>query len=106
MLSVWGALASPAATFLAGCTSLLCLFYFRRHVDRSGELIAANIIFAATQGAVLYILLITIAFHWLGQVPMSKTLTDGFGQERLAWVFYGMVADLLVRMLQMHYPKK
>lgn len=103
-MGIWGWVACSQASIIFALVCLGSLWYHGKHRDKNGKTALAKIAFAGIQGATFYTIVVTVLLHWFVKIPITTTLSEGFGQERFAWLFYGMFIDLLSRLFVMYDP--
>lgn len=96
--AVWAWSANPAAPLVAALISIFLLCLLRRHRDEHGKISSTKIVATMLLAATAYILLVTVVSNFVFHISISETITDGFGNDRVAWLFFGLLADTLARL--------
>jgi hypothetical protein len=92
----WGVVASPALSVAAGVLGLLLLVGARKHRENgrvSRRKISASVMLAVT----FYTMLVLIFGHWGMKIPLSETVHNNFGDERVAWLLVFLIGDVFGR---------
>ena len=96
--------ASSLASILAGLSCYAFLAYKGLHRDGDRKASHAKLAVAVIQGASLYTLLVCIVGHWILKIPVSQTISAGFGDERFSWLLLGMTTDMTARVMNLFIP--
>ena len=91
---VWNLLASPLASLLAGVAALTLLVFTGKHRDAAGGLVSVRLASAFGMAVSFYVLLILVVGNFLFNIPISETIQYGFGNDRLGWLFFIVIAHL------------
>jgi len=93
---IWQWLANAAASLVAGVLLVVLLVYFDRHRDHQGPS-AQKLVACFLGGLSAYTLLVLVVGHFFLNYPISEDITASFGDNRIAWLFVGITADVLAR---------
>ena len=100
---VWAWLANPGASIVAGCLALAVLLVARRHRNAEGKTLVPRMVSVFLFGLAGYTMLIIIVGHFFGRTPVSATVKL-FGDDRIAWIFVGLVMDQFARIYRAFDP--
>ena len=105
MLGIWLLVATPGASLFVGivCLALLC----RRngHRESDGSLSRTKISNAVMLSAAFYTMIILIIGQFFVGAPVSKTIAEGFGDGRIAWLIVVLALDTGMRIWSLFDPK-
>jgi hypothetical protein len=97
MLSqIWNVAASPAACVLAGFLGLIVLLISGCHRDKNGNTRTSSMVAITLLSLTLYTLLLLVVGQFFLRLPVATTITQ-LGNERMAFVFIGLSADIFAR---------
>jgi hypothetical protein len=101
MAIFWSWSANPAASLSMGILVFIVALFQGRHRGDDGKIEPTRVISAALQPPVLYTLLISVLGHFYLKIPISTTFSQGFGDERIAWLVLGLSLDIAIRLLSL-----
>jgi hypothetical protein len=104
MQYAWAVVASPAASICFGLLGFLALVIGGRHRDGNKRTVHSKIAMSVLQSAALYTMLVCTVGHWFFKIPLSVTVRDGFGDERVGWLMLALSIDLVGRLYSLYDP--
>ena len=76
---------------------LALLLWKRAHRDKNGKVSRQRLAGAVVLPATLYAMVVCIVGHFFLRIPVSSTISNGFGDERIAWLLVALSADVAWR---------
>jgi hypothetical protein len=101
---MWQLLATPAASLVAGVVAVILLIALQRHRDRDGHTVTGYIVASFLLGISVYTLTVTVFGHFFLHSSLATTITTCFGENRVAWLFVGLMADTFARLYRYYDP--
>jgi hypothetical protein len=104
VLAIWGVIASAGATIVVSILGLLMLVRYGRHRDNRGKISPPKIASVILLSGIGYTLIISIIGDFYFHMPLSTTIKDYFGEERVAWLLFALLADVFARFWALFDP--
>jgi len=96
---VLGYFATSGATVAVGVFSVAVLCYSGSHRDLSGTIVASKIAGAFGIAMATYTFLVAAGIHLLFKTAtLTQVISNGFGEERFAYLLAGVSLDGLLRL--------
>jgi hypothetical protein len=96
-MQYWSFVVTPSASIAFGifCVAML----FRRGSHRVGGAVnRAAIVETFLIGISLYTFSTILIGHFFFHIAITRSITEGFGENRLSWLLIGVVADHFARL--------
>lgn len=94
---MWGLFANAPASLIAGVVLVVLLIALKRHRDHTGPS-PQKLVGCFLGGLSAYTLLVLVIGHFFFNYPISTDITSSFGDNRVAWLFVGITADVSARL--------
>jgi hypothetical protein len=104
ILTIWERAATAPAALAASIVAIALLFLLRRHRDANGQTSPQKIVACMLFTLISYILIAVIAGTFFLHIPVSTIIRDHIGDDRMAWLFVGLLADILARLVRIFDP--
>lgn len=90
--------ATPISALIAGVLFVFILIARGAHRDIEGLLLRYKIASAFVVSSVLYIFVVSSVAQLIFQIPVSQSVSAGFGDERVSWLLLGASVELVFRL--------
>ena len=102
--AVWAWIASPGASLIVGAACLVALMFrgYFRQVDENG--VRQRVTNALMLPVILYTLTVGIIGQFFLKIPLSTTIAEGFGNDRISWLLIVYLMDVFGRVYAMFHP--
>ena len=94
----WKLFANGATSIAFGLLLYLLMHRSGNHRDRNAKIVPSRITSCILLGITLYSIMVCLFGHWVLGIPISKSIHDGFGDERTSWLMFGLMLDVAIRL--------
>ena len=89
----FAAFASIEASIVVAFLSVAALIRNGFHRTKDGRINAKRIGLVAGKSLAIYSFAVCIIFNYLFRIPVSKVISDGFGNDRFALIFFVLLLE-------------
>lgn len=104
--TLWGWIATPGASLLVGAICLIVLVFrgYLRDIDENG--VRQRVTNALMLPVILYTIGVAVCGQFFLRIPLSTTISEGFGNDRIGWLLVVYMMDVLGRVYAMFQQPK
>lgn len=89
----FAAFASVQASIAVALLSVAVLVWKGFHRTGDGLINARRIGLVVTKSFAIYSFSVCVIFHFFFKIPVSEVIGEGFGNDRFAWIFFGLIME-------------